>query len=103
MVQEEVSDASERPIPPAPPEFVTREQLRQYLNAIGFPVTAGTMNQLCAPARGEGPPIAGFWGARAVYRLEDGIAWARSRLRHKPYQLHPEKIEGAAFNQPATQ
>jgi hypothetical protein len=103
MVQEEVGGAPKRPAEPVPPEFVTREQLRQHLNALGFPITAGTLNQLCAPARGEGPPIAGYWGTRPVYRLEDGLAWAHGSLRRKPYQIHPgtRRTEEQADQPPA--
>jgi hypothetical protein len=71
------------------PEYVTRDELRQRLNAIGVPITAGTMSQICAPARGEGPPIAGYWGRVAMYRLDEGLAWGRARIRPGPHKLHP--------------
>jgi hypothetical protein len=74
----------------------TREQLRQFLVSEGYPLTRGTFDQLCAPARGEGPPIEGYWGQRAIYDFTKGLAWARGRLRHKPYVLHPVVREGAA-------
>jgi hypothetical protein len=82
-------DNEERPDELSLPEYVTREQLREHLVKLGYPITAGTLSQLCAPSRGEGPEIAGYWGQRPIYRLETGIAWARARLRHKPYRVHP--------------
>jgi hypothetical protein len=89
MEQEKSDATTERPVELPPPELVTREELRQHLIKIGYPITAGTLNQLCAPSRNEGPPVAGYWGARAVYRLKDGLAWAHARLQHKPYRVHP--------------
>jgi hypothetical protein len=75
------------------PKLGTREQLRQFLIEEGYPITAGTMNQMCAPARGEGPPVEGYWGRRAVYDFRKGLEWARGRLRQKPYAIHP--VSGA--------
>jgi hypothetical protein len=70
--------------------LVMREELRLFLREkLGFPLSAGTMNQLCSPARGEGPPIAGYWGRSPLYRLSEGVDWAQNRLRKRPYQLHP--------------
>src|SRR5262245_784265 len=65
---------------PPLPELVTREQLRQHLISLGFPIAFGTMHRLCSPAVNQGPPIHGYWGRHPVYRLEDGIAWARARF-----------------------
>jgi hypothetical protein len=74
----------------APDRLVTREELRAIIKeTVGLTFTHGTMNQLCAPSRGEGPPIEGFIGRRPFYSVQKGIAWARQRLRQQPYVLHP--------------
>jgi hypothetical protein len=61
--------------------LLTREQLRLRLNDHGFPITYGYFSQLCLPSRGNGPPIAKWWGARPLYDLEAGLAWAEGRCK----------------------
>jgi hypothetical protein len=73
----------------APELLMRREQLREYLANLGYPLTRGTFAQLCAPSRGEGPPVWGYWGRSPVYRASDGLQWARARLRQTRYRLHP--------------
>lgn len=75
------------------PEMGTRDVLRDFLVAQGYPLTKGTLNQLCAPARGEGPPSCGFWGRRKIYNLRQGLEWARERVREKPYAVHPQATD----------
>jgi hypothetical protein len=71
-------------------KYATREELRQHIaDVLGIEFSPGTMNQLCMPSRGEGPPVAGYIGKKPFYRLEEGIAWARSRLRPRKYVQHP--------------
>jgi hypothetical protein len=71
------------------PEFGTRDVLRDFLLAHGFPITRGTLDQWCAPARHEGPPIKGYWGRRPIYNLQEGLVWAQARVRETRYELHP--------------
>jgi hypothetical protein len=60
---------------------LTRRQLAAKLRELGYPIGDGTMAKLCAPAVGQGPPVAAWWGNRTLYDLDAGIAWAESRLR----------------------
>jgi hypothetical protein len=61
--------------------YLTREQLRRRLNDRGFPMSHGYFNYLCLPSQGLGPPIAKWWGARPLYDLEAGLAWAEGRCK----------------------
>jgi hypothetical protein len=63
------------------PEFMTRSQLGDFLRGRGFPIGESTLDKLCAPGRGEGPPIAKYWGKRPLYTADGGLAWARARTR----------------------
>jgi hypothetical protein len=65
---------------PAPKPLLTREELRQYINDAGIPLGASTLEKLCMPSRGEGPPIECFWGNRPLYKPDHGLEWARGRL-----------------------
>jgi hypothetical protein len=64
-----------------PPDFMTRSQLCSFLNERGYPIGESTLNKLCAPSRGEGPPIAKWWGKRPLYTPGSGLAWAQNRAR----------------------
>jgi hypothetical protein len=76
-------------------EFLTRDQLAVYLSMVGFPITISTLDKLCAPAIGDGPPVAKYWGRRPLYDLEQCLAWARARLssspRPTPHNVKPSK------------
>jgi hypothetical protein len=61
--------------------FLTREQLRERLNALGYPLTATYFHKICLPSRNAGPPISKWWGRRPLYKLDDGLAWAEARCR----------------------
>jgi hypothetical protein len=75
-----------------PDKFVTRGELLDIIKQVtGLTFTPGTMNQLCSPARGEGPEVEGYIGRRPFYSVKKGLAWAKQRLRHEPYRLHPSK------------
>jgi hypothetical protein len=66
--------------------LLTREQLRQQLNERGYVISAGYFNYLCLPSRKMGPPIDRWWGARPLYDLAAGLAWAEGRCKpaHRP-------------------
>jgi hypothetical protein len=51
------------------PPLMTRRQIAAYLRANGFPIGDGTLMKLCAPALGEGPPVAAWLGNRALHDL----------------------------------
>jgi hypothetical protein len=70
----------------APPQgpavkFMTRRQLVDHLNEHGYPISLSTMNKLCMPSRGNGPPAEGIWGKNELYSPERGLRWARERFR----------------------
>jgi hypothetical protein len=64
--------------------LMTRRQMGAFLRANGFPICDSTLTKLCAPARGEGPPVAAWLGKRALHEPDAALAWARSRLRLVP-------------------
>ena len=75
-------------------KYLTREETREYLRSLGFPLAKGTFNQLCSPARGEGPPVASIWpgGAgrhegRPLYDPTAALAWAQARLKPPPQSV----------------
>ncbi len=86
-----------KPMSPSDELLVTRDQLLVYIKElIGLTISTSTMNQLCAPSRGEGPPVRGYVGRRPYYHLGEGLEWARQRLRPSPYALHKEKQQTMA-------
>jgi hypothetical protein len=72
--------------------FLTREKLCRELNKRGYPISLGYFNLLCLPSRGEGPPIARWFGPRPLYDLEAGVSWAESRC--SPSKPRPAKAAG---------
>jgi hypothetical protein len=62
----------------------TRDQLGPVLRAVGYPISDATLDKLCSPAVGQGPPVAGWWGRRPLYELDTAITWAELRLSHIP-------------------
>jgi hypothetical protein len=72
-------------------KYLTRDETREYLRSFGFPIARGTFNQLCAPSRGEGPPVAAIWPGgvgrhegRPLYDPVAALAWAEARLKPAP-------------------
>jgi hypothetical protein len=59
----------------------TRQQLLAILHENGFPLGKSTLDKLCAPAIGAGPPVFAWWGKRPIYDFNEGLAWAENRLR----------------------
>jgi hypothetical protein len=62
-------------------EYLTRRELAQYLTENGYPISFSRLNHLCAPSRGEGPPLAGVWDGRGYYDPPTGLAWGLKRFR----------------------
>jgi len=60
--------------------LLTRRELVQFFRDNEFPISSGTLDQLCAPSRGEGPPLAGVWGGKGFYDPVRALAWAHSRF-----------------------
>jgi hypothetical protein len=62
--------------------FFTREQLRERLNSLGYPMgSASYFHKICLPSRNAGPKVAKWYGRRPLYTITDGINWAESRCR----------------------
>jgi hypothetical protein len=64
-----------------PTPFLTRDQLRERLNAMGYPIKASFFNKICLPSVNKGPPVAKQWGKRPLYSLDAALVWAESRCR----------------------
>jgi hypothetical protein len=59
----------------------TRDQLGAHLRAHGYPIADSSLDKLCMPSCGEGPPVARWFGRRPLYDFEEGIRWAKARCR----------------------
>jgi hypothetical protein len=42
------------------PQYLTRVQLLELLQKSGYPISKSTLDKLCAPAVGQGPPVAAY-------------------------------------------
>jgi hypothetical protein len=60
---------------------LTRPQLAEFLSERGYPISYSTLEKLCIPSAGKGPPDCGKWGKRPLYCPDEAIAWAEARLR----------------------
>jgi hypothetical protein len=61
-------------------ERLTRRELVEYLAENGYPISLHSLNRLCAPSCGEGPPLIGVWGGKGFYNPGRALVWARSRF-----------------------
>ena len=77
------------------PPLMTRRQLVKLFQEHGYPIGFGTLGKLCAPACGNGPPVAAWLGNRALHDPDVALKWARSRLRSEPRNL-PSHHQGVA-------
>ena len=62
--------------------LMTREQLLQFLNAAGFPISRSSLNKLCSPAAGLGPPPPLLVGEKAPL-----CPRSSSRVGLKPFDV----------------
>jgi hypothetical protein len=67
----------------------TREGLYELLRENNFPFGKSTLDKLCAPSRGEGPPVAAYWPGRGrtdrpLYETTASLEWAKNLLRPAP-------------------
>jgi hypothetical protein len=51
----------------------------------GIPLTKSVLDKKCMTH--EGPPVAGFWGKRELYRRSEFVAWAKTLITDKPQVL----------------
>ena len=47
---------------------------------MGIKVSLSVIHKRFMPSKKEGPPVAGRWGGRPLYRPSDVLAWAQSRI-----------------------
>ncbi len=59
------------------PIYLTRDKIAAALRAAGYPTSTKTL--ATQATRGGGPPYRKF-GNRPLYRLDDALVWAESRL-----------------------
>ena len=57
----------------------TRRELALFLTETGYPIGINTLNRLCQPSVGQGPPTCGRWGSRDLYDDAECIDWAERR------------------------
>ena len=60
--------------------YLTRRELVEHFDANDYPISLHSLNRLCAPTCGEGPPLAGVWGGKGFYDPGRALAWARPRF-----------------------
>ena len=60
-------------------QFLTRTELAQFLTSRGYPIAKSTLDKLCQPSRGDGPPMAKRWLGRPLYEPAVALAWAEAR------------------------
>jgi hypothetical protein len=59
--------------------LLTRQQVPEFLaQAVGIPTTFSSFEKFCI--RGEGPPVAQYWGRRPLYARSAVKNWAMARL-----------------------
>jgi hypothetical protein len=63
-----------------PDTLLTRDQLAVALTAAGFPISSATL--ATRVSRLGGPPQA-IWNARALYRWDTALAWAKECLNRQ--------------------
>jgi hypothetical protein len=65
--------------------LIHRGEISQLLKTtLGVELGRSTIAKLFSPAVGQGCKPACYWGRRPLYRVDDVLAWAKSRLRPGP-------------------
>jgi hypothetical protein len=68
-------------------QLLTRTQLLDFLRGAGTPIGRSTLNKLCAPSAGQGPPVACWWGKRPLYRAREALAWRQALFTSAPSRI----------------
>ena len=64
--------------------LLTRAQAHKFVqDELGLPLSPNYWTKLCLPSRGDGPPVALYWGGRPMYRRDGVRAWAMSRFSNR--------------------
>src|SRR5262249_29316389 len=91
-----------------PTHLLTRSQLHDFLVQQGFPIGKSTLDKQCAPACGEGPPVAALWPGRGknryrpLYEAAAALEWVKSLLSPAPSNQTSLKAAAAAVEAGAT-
>jgi hypothetical protein len=67
-----------------PKRRLTRKQVGQLLRDHGFPIGNGTLDRICSPAQGKGPPVDCWWNGRPLYDTDAVLAWAEAQITNRP-------------------
>lgn len=67
-------------VPKSPDTLLTREQTAAALTEAGYPVRPKTLATKASRPGATGAPPYSLFGARALYRWGDAIAWAQHLL-----------------------
>ena len=68
------------------PLVTRRDGARFIRETLGLPVTKSTIDKKAM--RGQGPPVAGYWGRRELYSRKALTEWALSHLSSEPKHLN---------------
>src|SRR5262249_15030743 len=63
---------------------LTRKQVGQLLRDHGYPIGDGTLDRICSPAQGKGPPVDCWWNGRPLYDPDAVLTWAEARVSDEP-------------------
>jgi hypothetical protein len=81
MTQTDATNATHEP-------FMTWRQMFEFLTEeIGVPISKQTLRKLDMLSRG--PPVAGYWGKRKLYRRGPSRAWAEALITERSARIHP--------------
>ena len=70
-----------------------RSEIGPFLrNQHGIPIGDSTIDKECSPSVNKGPPVASWWGRRALYDPNEVLQWAEARLRSTRQDRVPEGI-----------
>jgi hypothetical protein len=72
----------------------TRKELAEYLSQNGFPISYQQLTFLSMPSAFQGPPVAYWWGPRAIHDFDAALEWARARA--KPTNPREQQQQPAA-------
>jgi hypothetical protein len=74
-------------------KFLFIDELPAFLlQEMGLRLSKPTLHKLTSPGINTGPPSAGFWGKRQVFKPSDVLEWARARVRPEKSSLGPKKM-----------
>ncbi len=59
--------------------LMTREKMREFLNAHGYPISKSYLDKICAPQVNEGPTPDRYWNRRPLYDPAKALAWAEAK------------------------